>query len=345
MEIGIFGVEWETPPDFAMPCASRRETWEQNIGRRVTGYDAMQASMHEEIRNEEHPSRSLVGEVVSRGRVAPVAVVDPCGFLAIFAAVFGATAATTLGKLPLELFPLATLVVSALADATSRFVLAAEVPHHHARPVLHVFGMVADGELFYQRKDVDIVGQQVLVLFLRVRNRGRRLGVVQQVHLPVDLEFGNKVGTLEIGPEVAVLGNVGQKLQGHQHVLVAGHQGHDILGGHASVPEVQGVGAGGESRRIRIVRGLSRRKTQSTVGLRSAIVVDDAAVHLGPVRDVEGLCFLALFRGISHSQTASGRDIVQHCRRLLIHTVNLHPIRQSNDGLGGLPQDIIVSHG
>ena len=37
--------------------------------------------------------------VVSRGRMAPVPVVYPGGFLAIFAAVFGATATPTLGEL------------------------------------------------------------------------------------------------------------------------------------------------------------------------------------------------------------------------------------------------------
>lgn len=66
-------------------------------------------------------------------------MVHPRGFLAVFAAVLGTAATTALGELALEFLPFAALVVCALADAAARFVLAAEVPHHHAGPVLHVF--------------------------------------------------------------------------------------------------------------------------------------------------------------------------------------------------------------
>jgi hypothetical protein len=87
--------------------------------------------------------------VVSRGRMAPVPVVYPRGFLAIFAAVFGATATATLGELTLELFPLATLVICALADTTSRLILTAKVSHDHACPVLHVLGVMSNSKLFH----------------------------------------------------------------------------------------------------------------------------------------------------------------------------------------------------
>jgi hypothetical protein len=118
--------------------------------------------------------------VVSRGRVAPVAVVHPRGLLAVFAAVFGATAAPTLGKLSLELLPLATLVVGTLTDATSRLVLAAEISHDNARPVLHILRVVSNGELLHQGEDIDIVGEQVLVFVLGHLDRGRRIGVFIQ---------------------------------------------------------------------------------------------------------------------------------------------------------------------
>ena len=87
--------------------------------------------------------------VVSGGRMAPVPVVYPRGFLAIFTAVFGATATSTFGELTLEFFPLATLVIGALADATSRLILTAEVSHDHARPVLHVLGVMSNSKLLH----------------------------------------------------------------------------------------------------------------------------------------------------------------------------------------------------
>lgn len=108
---------------------------------------------------------------ISRGRVAPVAVVHPRGLLAVFAAVFGAAATSALGKLSLEFLPLATLVVGTLTNATPRLVLAAEVSHDHARPVLHVLRVVSDSELLHQGEDVDVVGKEVLVLILRHLDR------------------------------------------------------------------------------------------------------------------------------------------------------------------------------
>lgn len=82
----------------------------------MRGYDAMRASMHV---NQEMGTPSRSSGVVSRGGVAPVAVIYPCCLLAVFAAVLGAPATAALGKLSLKLLPLATLVVSTLANAAS----------------------------------------------------------------------------------------------------------------------------------------------------------------------------------------------------------------------------------
>lgn len=133
--------------------------------------------------------------VVSRGRMAPVPVVYPGGFLAIFAAVLGATATPTLGELTLELFPLATLVVGALADATSRLILTAEVSHDHACPVLHVFGVMPNSKLLHQGKDVEIVGNQVLVFLLtRINWRGGFGVLIQKMEFAINIQLGDKVG-------------------------------------------------------------------------------------------------------------------------------------------------------
>lgn len=106
----------------------------------------------------ETPSLLCEGcRIKSRCGVAPVAVVYPRGFLAVFAAVLGTAATAALCELALELLPFATLVVGALANPSTRLVLAAEVPHYHAGPVLHVLGVVSHGELLNEREDVHII--------------------------------------------------------------------------------------------------------------------------------------------------------------------------------------------
>lgn len=90
--------------------------------------------------------------------MAPVTMVDPRTLLTLLAAVLGATAASALGKLALVFLPLATLIVGALANASSRVILPAEIPHHHTRPVLHVLGVVSNGELLDQGEDIEVVG-------------------------------------------------------------------------------------------------------------------------------------------------------------------------------------------
>ena len=65
----------------------------------------------------------------------PETVAAPSTFLALFGAIFRTTAATAFCELPGELFPLAALPVSTLADATARVVFPAKVAHDYSRPV------------------------------------------------------------------------------------------------------------------------------------------------------------------------------------------------------------------
>lgn len=187
--------------------------------------------------------------------VAPVAVICPRGFLAVLAAVLGTPATTALGELPLEFLPLPAAVVGALADSTPRLVLPAEVPHDDTRPILHISRVVPHRELLNQREDVDIIRKQILIHIIRHVNRRGARPLVQHVDLTVDVEFRDHVGTLEIGPKVAVLRNIGQKLEGHENIFVTRHRRQDRLGG-GSVAEVQGIRTRSEGRGGGMVGGL-----------------------------------------------------------------------------------------
>lgn len=227
--------------------------------------------------------------------MAPVAMVNPRSFLAVFTAVLGAATASAFGKLALEFLPLAALVVRTLTNAASRLILAAEVSHDHAGPVLHVLRVVPNGELLNQGEDIDIIGQQVLILILEL-NRGRRVCVViKEMQFPVDLESRHQVRALEIRSQVAVLGYISQELQRHQDILISGHSGENALSRWCiSVAEVHGVGTRGKSWGVRVVWGLSRGKAQPAVGLRGAVIVDDAPVNRRSMGDVESLGILTL---------------------------------------------------
>lgn len=100
-----------------------------------------------------------------------MAMENPGALLALFAAVFGPSAAAALSKLARELFPTTALVVCALPDASARVVFSAKVAHNDACLVLHVRGMVSHGELLDQGEDVEVVWKLVffkffLILFL-----------------------------------------------------------------------------------------------------------------------------------------------------------------------------------
>jgi len=90
---------------------------------------------------------------------APVTMEGPGALLALLAAILGAPAPTALGKLTCVLLPLPALIVGALPDAAAGIVFAAEIPHHHAGPVLHVGAVVPNGELLDEGEEIEVVGQ------------------------------------------------------------------------------------------------------------------------------------------------------------------------------------------
>ena len=137
-------------------------------------------------------------------------MIYPGVLLALFAAVFGSTASPTFGELPSPLLPFAALVESALTDTTARVVFSTKIPHDHAGPVLHIVRVMSDGEFFDEGEDVEVVLEQVLLIITFVSLAliaGRRI-VVQQLQMVADLEFGDEMGLLKVGSQVAILGNV-----------------------------------------------------------------------------------------------------------------------------------------
>ena len=90
-------------------------------------------------------------------RDAPMTVEGPSTLLAFFAAVFGAATSTTLSKLASVLLPLAALIVSTLSNASSSVILSTQISHDDTRPVLHIGAVIAHGELFDQREEVEII--------------------------------------------------------------------------------------------------------------------------------------------------------------------------------------------
>jgi len=161
-----------------------------------------------------------------------MAMERPSTLLTFLAAVLCASTPTTLSKLPGELLPLAAFVVGTLSNASTGIILAAEVPHNNTSPVLHVGTVVADCEFFHQRENIIVIWQEIFLFqFLFPIHRHRfRIGVlrVKQVEFLADLEAGDQVAVLEIRSQVAVLGNVCKKLQGHQDILFTGHGGYHL---------------------------------------------------------------------------------------------------------------------
>lgn len=59
------------------------------------------------------------------------------------------------------------------------------------------------------------------------------------MELGANLQLGHQMGSLEVGSEVAVFGDVGQELERQQDVLVSRHGGQDLAtGGGRAVQEV-----------------------------------------------------------------------------------------------------------
>ena len=147
-------------------------------------------------------------------RYTPVAMEYPRALLALFAAVLCPATAAALGKLACVLFPAAALVVSALSDAASGVVFPAEVAHNNACPVLHVRCVVPNGELLDEREDVEVVRELILFqLLFFFFGFGCWHFAIQYCQVGSNLKLGNKVGLLEVVPEVAVLRNVRKQLQ------------------------------------------------------------------------------------------------------------------------------------
>ena len=93
-----------------------------------------------------------------------MSMIGPGALLALFAAVLCPAAPTALSELPGELFPLTTLVISALSNPAPGIVLAAEVTHDDAGPVLHISTVISHRKLLHEGEDVKIVWQEVLFL-------------------------------------------------------------------------------------------------------------------------------------------------------------------------------------
>lgn len=88
---------------------------------------------------------------------APMPMKNPSTLLTLLTAILCSPTPPTLGELSSIFLPLAALKVRALANAAPQIVLAAQIPHDHAGPVLHVLSVVSHCELLYQREDVEIV--------------------------------------------------------------------------------------------------------------------------------------------------------------------------------------------
>jgi len=86
-----------------------------------------------------------------------MAVVDPGTLLALLTAVFRSTTSAAFCKLSCELLPLPTLIVGTLSDAPFGVILAAQVTHYYASPVLHILAMVTNSELLDQWENVEII--------------------------------------------------------------------------------------------------------------------------------------------------------------------------------------------
>ncbi|KAI6766240.1 hypothetical protein HG530_007310 [Fusarium avenaceum] len=168
---------------------------------------------------------------------------SPCTLLALFAAVFGSSASATLGKLTSVLFPLAALVVSTLADASTGIVLAAEISHDHTSPVLHISAVVTNCELLNEWKKVEVVVKQILfvvgIFVVNLRNfilfiHSRRV-LVNGGKLLANLEARHKVTLLEIRAKTTVLRDVESCAAKHGVAVFHGdildtHRGLQVIG-------------------------------------------------------------------------------------------------------------------
>jgi hypothetical protein len=172
--------------------------------------------------------------------------------------------------------------------------------------------MMSNSEFLHQGENVDIIREQILVLFFAHVNWRRRVGVViQKVEFAINFQPGDEMRGLEECSKIAVLGDICQKLQGHEDILITRHGGQHSLGGRSiAITEVQGVRTGGESWGIRVVGGLGGGETQSAIGLCVA-GINYATIDGRAACDVESLYLrTALLRGIGDRQVVGCRDVV-----------------------------------
>jgi hypothetical protein len=134
-------------------------------------------------------------------------MVNPCILLAILAAILCPPTSATLGELPCHFFPFSTSIVRTLSNSAPRIIFAAEVLHHHTRPVLHIFRMMANGELLHQGEGVEIIRLQVLlILVILVNATGAGTTVLLRgLNITIESQFRDEMRGLEKWSQIAVL--------------------------------------------------------------------------------------------------------------------------------------------
>jgi hypothetical protein len=237
-----------------------------------------------------------------------MAVESPSTLLALFAAVLGPPASAALGKLTGVLFPLATLVVCTLADASTSVVLAAEVSHNNTSPVLHISAVVANCELLNKWEEVKVVGEQILLIVgVLVIHLGNFLFTIEHGEFLANLEARNKMTLLEVRAKTAVFGDVGEELQRHEYILLPWHGcEHLRVRNEMAVEEISRDGSGGHGRLRRSSHGGTVRRKPNWGHRGGSIVVSNTAIHGAAVGDVEGAGFLVRLGDCGCSQIKSG---------------------------------------
>lgn len=278
------------------------------------------------------------------GNLTPVAVIDPSIFLTVLAAIFGAPAASTLGKLASIFLPFATLIVRTLADPSTRVVFAAQISHHYAGPILHILRVMTYGKFLDQREDVEIVGQQILFGngFIQRQNVSARSIVVQQLQFGTDLQLGNEVRSLKIGTEVAVLGYISQELQRHEYVFVPQCRRQDARRSVSIEQEARvSVGWNGWWRQAGddMHRGRRRGQPEIRVGIGIAVSIchgsiDDTTIETRSMGDIE--CFDFRPVGTTRSGQVQRRgNRIEH-GILVVGPLNVDTRLDINHGLVGM---------
>ncbi|KAI6755314.1 hypothetical protein HG531_004420 [Fusarium graminearum] len=226
---------------------------------------------------------------------------SPCTLLTLLTTVFGASTSAAFRELAGVLFPFTALVVGTLANTTTSVILAAEVSHDNASPVLHISTVIAHCELLDKREEVEIVGKQILfvvgIFIVDLRN------VLLLVHggdvlvngskLFADLETRNKVALLEIRAKATVFGDIGKKLQRHKYIFLPRHSGNHLrVRDEIAVQEISGNGSSGQRRLWRCGHRRTVRRESNRGNWCRGVVVGEAAIQGTTMVDIEGAGFL-----------------------------------------------------